>query len=421
MTPPRALPPGHFVGDGHNHGGGHDHVHESSEEHLHHLQQRQEVRGRASLEEFQRAARETAQLTSGQRPETPPPRPRGEPRAPSREPATRGSISDPRQAPSPSENPGPKPEPARGTVREFAGQTRLFATAFAALPRQASAFAEAGRQSLPRAANSAETANSPRNAAPPPSPERLVKSAETNESGALMSFEGSAEPPVLSEALTKLQVALRQAGERGSVARQIPAEAAEALVVLLQEAMAAPELLSQWPPGLKAWVQSQMGPAGALLPALLAKLHPAAVGEALQVLLGARAPAGPGLRLDGSHWALRSLGLSLGAPLFSPAVGSRHFSPGLLQRFERALLQFLRLFGGHSKEARPAKESPTLDKALLEQLAALIAAEEKRRKERERAKRKEEVPAVLRAKSDADFNEDYEGARESQLEFPSPL
>jgi len=34
MTPPRLLPPGHFIGDGHNHGAEPDHDHVS--EHHHH-------------------------------------------------------------------------------------------------------------------------------------------------------------------------------------------------------------------------------------------------------------------------------------------------------------------------------------------------------------------------------------------------
>ncbi|MCC7343562.1 MAG: hypothetical protein IT573_01390 [Deltaproteobacteria bacterium] len=113
MTPP--LPPGHYAGDGHNHGAeirhSHDHGHahspnESPDEHLHHMQERQSAQGRATLEEFHRAAQETAQLRAGRPPET------------VRPPEARGAS----QTPQGRDSPGARPETREASAfRQYSG------------------------------------------------------------------------------------------------------------------------------------------------------------------------------------------------------------------------------------------------------------------------------------------------------------
>jgi hypothetical protein len=425
MSPPRVLPPGHFVGDGHNHGAesgsdvhnhGHDHAHESPEQHLHHMQEHQQARGRATLEEFHQAARETAQLTSGQRPESSPgPQARGEARPQPRENAgPRTQASEARQASTGAENRGQNAETARPATRDFSGLARMFsATAFAAPPANTSAWAEASRQQLRQPRSNPEQAPSNRRpGSEAPTPRSAL--TEGREAGTTKSAKtgAMAESQVLSQALAKLQVILQDSALRGTSLEKLPPEAAEALAVLLQEVVASPELLASLPPSLRSMVQNLMGPSGTLLPQIFSKLTAAGFAEVLQALLGRMNPGNLGITKAAAEVPLRGLGIFLGAPLFA-APGTAKFSPGLLQRLEKALLQFLQLLNA-KPGAKPAKEAPLLDKALLEQLAALIAAEEKRRKEKERARKKDEASPALRAKRDSDFTEEGSEPEDSE-------
>lgn len=427
MSPPRALPPGHFVGDGHNHGGetgnevhnhGHDHAHESPEQHLHHMQEHQEARGRATLEEFQQAARETAQLSSGRRSESAPPsQARSEAGTPARESAgARAPASEPRQAANPEENPRQNAENSRPPSRDFSGLARMFsANAAAASPTNRSAWAEALRQQFrpprpaPEQATSRHSESAGANA-------RASSSAGAEGGAALAVTDHEAPSPLLfSQALAKLQTVLQEASPDGAGLAMLPPEAAEALAVLFQGVLASPELLASLPPGLASMVQSLLGPSGAILLQTSSKLMPGNLAGVFQALLGRMAPGSFSVERGGEAVPFRGLGLMLGIPLFGAPVAAK-FPPGLLQRFEKALLQFLRLFGAKA-DAKPTKEAPILDKALLEALAALVAAEEKRRKEKERLRGKKEASPALRAKPNPDFRDEGSG----EFEVPEEL
>lgn len=417
MSPPRVLPPGHFIGDGHNHGAesenhvhqhGHDHAHESPEQHLHHMQEHQEARGRATLEEFHQAARETAQLTSGQRPESSQAsQPRGEPKAPARENAApRGQASESRPTSSNPENQGSNAGNSRPATRDFSGLARLFsAAAFAAPSSNHSAWAEANRQQLRQSNSGSEPTRFQRGSDPEATASHSSR-PESGETGTLKSAqqENTPESQVFSQALAKLRVALQDTALREPGAAKLPPEAAEALAVLLQDVIGSPELLANLPPNLKSMVLSLMASLGTLTPNIFSKLTAANLGEALRALFGRAIPGNFGLATANADAPARGLGLFLGLPLFqNPAVAK--LSPGLLQRFEKALLQFLRLFGT-KPQAKSDKEAPALDKALLEQLAALVAAEDKRRKEKERLRKKEKTPLALRSKADSELTEE---------------
>ncbi|MCE9626069.1 MAG: hypothetical protein K8R69_11575 [Deltaproteobacteria bacterium] len=419
MTPP-LLPPGHFAGDGHNHGvsvgDGHDHGHvhsvnESPAEHLDHMQEHQRTEGRATLEEFHNAARETAQLRSGQRAET------------SRQPESRAAPQSGR------ETAGPRSEPRESALLRGQGQG----------PRGENVNSGTARFFSPQAANNLSWTRVLQNFLPPQRPpSQAAKDAPVNPregaaiSGHSASYGGGRTPDgkassprteareelAAEHSLQRLQETLQQAlkqpgAQTGSL--KLNAVLAEAIGGLVQEAMQNPELLQSLPPQLRALVASLAGESPKELAALMILLGTSSAGKGMEVLLGLQLLAnlsGAGMRglPAGKESAIQGLGLML-APMGFNAPLLPRFNPGLLQRLEKSLMGFLSLLFAKPGKKTGETEDTARDELLLQQLATLLAAKEKKRRPKPKVKKKGEFRETVVSKQDSDFSDE---ARETE-------
>lgn len=399
MTPSRPLPPGHFIGDGHNHGGeagaAHDegHVHspnESPDEHLHHMQERQSARGQASLEEFHTAARETAALRDGRRPETARP---GETTSRAREAGQSGSRGETREntgaRSSAQQSANPYSDPGKGTARYFSS-----------LPTTNSSW----QQTM---------ASLGKTAAPPPRPAASTASAErAPESRPGPGFRqdpAGRNAPFLEHAFAQVQGALQALKlPNPDTARALP-KLAEALSALVKEALRNPELLNALPPNLRKLAAQYLGQTGTI-PAFAAGLSPSGVGKGGDVLLGLlwltkmTNALQPGARHAEDN-PIRGLGFLLMPAGMALPLSPKALQSGLLQRLEKSLMQFLQLlFGKNIKSG--GKEELSRDELLLQQLATLLGAQEKRRRDKDKIKKKAATHQVAAPQSDLEFRDD---------------
>lgn len=422
MTPP--LPPGHYAGDGHNHGAevGHSHQrghahgsHESPDEHLHHMQERQSARGRATLEEFHRAAQETAQLRAGRPPET------GRPQE------ARGASQTPQGRESSGSRPGAREDSAfRQNSGAFAsgesqaGNARLFSPqglASAAWLRGLPAFAQAASAPAQRPPAATLNGGGEKSSAPArevPTAGRDVATAGQASSGLAAISHDALEGSGL-QVLQQLHQALQRAvspggaGERGL---RLTAELAASLQAFAREALRSPELLRSLPATLQNLVAQLSGISPKALQVFAAMLTSPAVEKGVDGMPGLQIP----IRLPGSASkqafpVAEGLLRGLSWMMLPAGIGGNfpsRLSAGLMQRLEKALLQFLHVFFGKSAGKLGAREEISRDELLMQQLAAMVAAKERRSKEQDRVKKKASVHETVSAKHDSDFSEHEE-------------
>lgn len=425
MTPP--LPPGHYAGDGHNHGAeighSHDHghahgPHESPDEHLNHMQERQSAQGRATLEEFHRAAQETAQLREGRPPEAVrPPEARGGSQPPQGRDAP-GGRPEAREASFFRQNSGAfaSGESQAGNARFFSPQGLAAATWLRGLPAFAQA-ASAPAQRPPAATpnGGGDKPSAPAREAPAGGRDAAIAGQAASGAAAMArdsGLEGSGLQ-VLQQLHQALQRAL-QAGGAGERGLRLTAELAASFQAFAQEALHSPELLRGLPPTLQNLVAQLSGLSPKALQVFAAMLTSPAAGKAVDGWPGLQLPirlSGLGAKqafpvaeglLRGLSWMMHPAGIGANFPSRLPA--------GLMQRLEKALLQFLHVLFGKNAGKSCAREEISRDELLMQQLAAMVAARERRSKEQARVKKKTAVHETVTAKQDSDFSEHEEDA-----------
>lgn len=415
MTPP--LAPGHYAGDGHNHGGevghSHDHGHvhspnESPDEHLQHMQEHQSAQGRVTLGEFHQAAQDTARLRAGRSPDgnrSPETRSGSRPNAES--PTQRSTLREQRAQDSQFSSLG----------RDFStiGNTRLFSAQGLA----SNSWLKALSFSMPNLP--ASSGNFPRTLSP-----RAENSRQGNGSpishqefhpGTVPLFSAKTEAPQgensALKVLANFQQALQQAAsslKAGQAGGGIPESLVSALSALAEEALHNPELLRVLPESLQEFVAHCGGISPKALQVWLGSgVMALAKGKpdgwiALQLLSSA-----PGFLRevveDGMPQALRGLAWMTGALGLTTPMLSR-ISPGMLQRLEKALMQFLKLLFARPDSKGKEVEEPLKDELLLQQLATMVAAEKKRARDKRRLKKKSRDSTAVQTKDDLEFLEE---------------
>ena len=412
MSPP--LPAGHYAGDGHNHGAdaGHNHDHghvhganESPDEHLNHMQERQSARGTATLEEFHQAAQDTARLREGRPPESARPTENRQAAASGREASQ--ARSENREAASARQRPS-----AFQQAEPQAGNARLFSPAGAAstaLFRAMSGFSPSLPMPQPRSSQASPT-NSDGGASRSLGGSMQGREATRNGGTAVVHETNGAEEHsvgLIKDFHAALSAALLST-KQADLVKQVPAAVSRALSALAEEAVRNPELFRALPASLQQMIARYSGISPKLIQVWLGGLgsQTAVTGSgphlsplAMLTSIGSRGGfSGSEAPIRGLAWVMGSLGYSV--PLLP------RLSAGLIQRLEKALLQFLRLFFAKHAGGKEIEENLSRDEFLMQQLAALVAEKERRSKERGRAKKKAVAEELVSGKEDSNFSDD---------------